>query len=106
MIGGRCLLQLQGSWRATLLCAEGKKALRWLKRPVETILLFHLVIVVVIVAVAVANHVDRQEMPSGEGGGERTSKEYKDFQPKFKKSAKTRTLRLQCLRLAVNMLIA
>lgn len=63
MVGERCLLQLEGSWRATLLCAEEKKALRWLKTPVETIL-FHLVIVVVIVAVAVANRVDRQEIPS------------------------------------------
>lgn len=53
---------LEGSWRATLLCAEEKKALRWLKMPVETIL-FHLV-VVVIVAVTVANHVDRLEIPS------------------------------------------
>lgn len=62
MVGGRCLLE--GSWRATLLCAEGKKALRWLKRPVEVLLMFHLVIVVVIVAVAVPNYVDRQEILS------------------------------------------
>lgn len=50
------------SWRAALLCPEEKKALRWLKIPVETIL-FHLVVVVVIV-VALASHIDRQEIPS------------------------------------------
>lgn len=55
---------LEGSWRTTLLCAEGNKVLRWLKRPVEILLLFHLVIVVVIVAVAVPNYVDRQEILS------------------------------------------
>lgn len=79
MVRGRCLLPLEGSWRATLLCAEGKKALRWLKRPGKTILLFHLVIVVVIIRVAVANHVGRQNFFLGSGG---KSKEYKDFKPK------------------------
>lgn len=71
-------------WRVAgekLLCAEGKKALRWLKRPGKIILLFHLVIVVVIIRVAVANHVDRQNFFLG-SGGERKSKEYKDFKPK------------------------
>lgn len=88
MIGGRCLLQLQGSWRATLLCAEGKKALRWLKRPVETSLLFHLVIVLVIVAVAVANHVDRQEMPSGGVEGKEHLKNIKIFNLNLKSQLK------------------
>lgn len=66
------------SWRATLLCVEGKKALRWLKRPVEILLLFHLVIVV-IVAVAVANHVDRQEIPSWGVEGKEHPKNMKIF---------------------------
>lgn len=107
---GDCLLQREGSWRATLpaLCC-GKEGLKMAEETGSGAGLF--TVSSCRCCCRCCNNcgkscVDRQEILSWGGGEEETSKEYKDVQPKLKCQLNMKTLMLQCPCLGANRPIA